>query len=111
MVMPFSLANAPATFQAMMDKVLKGLDDTEVHYLADVMIHTKGTYQEQSGEHLVERCKLLEEERGRVEKEERCTWRTRFMHRTDKREEGPVGPEKKEEEDMLECFFQYIRVS
>ena len=42
-VMPFGLANAPATFQAMMDKVLQGLDKTEVHYLDDMLIHTKGS--------------------------------------------------------------------
>lgn len=35
--MLFGLASAPATFQAMMDKVLKGLDETEVHYLDDVI--------------------------------------------------------------------------
>ena len=41
-VMPFGLANAPASFQAMMDKVLQGLHDIEVHYLDDILIHTKG---------------------------------------------------------------------
>ena len=45
-VMPFGLANAPATFQAMMDKVLEGLSDIEVHYLDDVLIHTKGSLED-----------------------------------------------------------------
>ena len=52
-------------------------------------------HQEQSGEHLVERCNLLEKERGRVEKEERCTWETRHVHRTRTKPKGPVGPEKR----------------
>lgn len=45
-VMPFGLANAPASFQAMMDKVLQGLDDIEVHFLDDILIHTKGDIQD-----------------------------------------------------------------
>ena len=45
-VIPFGLANAPAIFQAMMDKVLQGLDKTEVHYLDDMLIHTKGSLED-----------------------------------------------------------------
>ena len=30
----------------MMDKILRGLEDIEVHYLDDMMIHTKGTLEE-----------------------------------------------------------------
>ena len=44
--MPFGLAHTPATFQAMMDKVLQGLDKTEVHYLDDMLIHTKGSLED-----------------------------------------------------------------
>ena len=55
----------------------------------------------------MERCKLLEEERGRVEIEERCTWKERHVHRMTKKK-GPVGPEKEEEEDKLERFFSSI---
>lgn len=44
--MPFSLAITPATFQAMMDKVLEGLSDIEVHYLDDIMIHPKGSLED-----------------------------------------------------------------
>ena len=40
--MPFGLTNSPATFKAMMDKVLQGLDKTEVHYLDDMQLHTEG---------------------------------------------------------------------
>ena len=46
LVMPFGLANAPARFQAMMDKVLQGLDKTEVHYLDNILIHTKGSLED-----------------------------------------------------------------
>lgn len=44
-VMPVWLTNAPASFQAMMDKVLQGLNDIEVHYLDDILIHMKGTIE------------------------------------------------------------------
>ena len=56
----------------------------------------------------MERCNLLEKERGRVEKDEMCAWRTRFVHRMEKRKKGPVEPEKEAEEDKLECFFSSI---
>ena len=58
----------------------------------------------------MERCKLLEEERGWVEIEERCTWKERHVHRMkEKKKKGPVGPAKEEEEeDKLERFFSSI---
>jgi hypothetical protein len=41
-VMPFRLANAPATFQAMMNEVLNGfLDQGVVVYINDVLIYRK----------------------------------------------------------------------
>ena len=61
-------------------------------------------HQEQSGEHLVDRCKLLEEERGRVEKEKRV----HVEGKTCAQKKGPVGPERGEEEDKLERFFSSI---
>ena len=61
---------------------------------------------EQSGEHLVERCELLAEGRKLVEQDELCTWRSRYVHKKEKKKKGPVGPEKEEEEaDRLEIFF------
>ena len=47
-VMPFGLANTPASFQVMMDKTLQGLDNIEVHYLDDILIHTKGSEDDHS---------------------------------------------------------------
>ena len=44
--MPFGLANAPATFQAMIDKVLEELNNIEVYYFDDVTIHTKGSLED-----------------------------------------------------------------
>ena len=59
-VMPFGLANAPATFQAMMDKVLQGLDKTEVHYLDDMLIHTKGLLEDHCNAVEVVLCQLVD---------------------------------------------------
>ena len=46
-VMPFGLQGAPATFQRMMDQLLKGLEDFAAAYLDDLVI-----YSSSWGEHL-----------------------------------------------------------
>ena len=61
-------------------------------------------HRQQTGEHLVEGCSLLAEARRPVE-EELCTWRTRHVHKKEKKKKGPVEPEKEEEDDKLESFF------
>ena len=44
-VMPFGLQGAPATFQRMMDSLLRGLGDTTAAYLDDIVIHSE-TWEE-----------------------------------------------------------------
>ena len=39
-VMPFGLQGAPATFQRLMDQVLRGLDEFSTAYLDDVIVFT-----------------------------------------------------------------------
>ena len=67
---------------------------------------------EQSGEHLVEGCRLLAEARELVEKSELRDWRTRHSRNqpTDRKKKGPVEPakEKEKEEDKLELFFCHL---
>ena len=66
--------------------------------------------QIQSGEHLVERCSLLTEERGRVKKE-LGAWKTRYIQKQpEKKKKGPVEPEKEKEKekDEMEDFFCQI---
>src|SRR5258706_5199548 len=64
----------------------------------------------QSGEHLVERCNILGEKGKLVEREEMREWKTRHSRGQlkDRREKGPVGPEKEKEEDKLESFFCHL---
>ena len=46
-VIPFDLTNAPATFQALINDMLREyLDDFVVTYLDDILIYTKGTLVE-----------------------------------------------------------------
>lgn len=55
--MPFGLANAPGTFQRMMDKVLRGLSwQCCLVYLDDVIIYTKGNI----ARHVVQLSAVLE---------------------------------------------------
>src|SRR5258706_6870555 len=67
-------------------------------------------HPEQSGEHLVERCELLEQKRKLVERDEMREWKTRHSRNQleKKKKEGPIGPEKEEEEDKLESFFCHV---
>ena len=39
-VMPFGLHGAPATFQRMMDNLLRGLEDSSAAYIDDVVVHS-----------------------------------------------------------------------
>ena len=63
------------------------------------------TIQPQTGEHLVEGCRLLMEARRDVDREELGTWKSRHVHRKEKERKGTVEPEKVKEEDKLETFF------
>ena len=65
---------------------------------------------EQSGEHLVERCRILAEARERVERSEMREWRTRHSRNQlkGKEKKGPVEPEREKEEDKLERFFCHL---
>ena len=65
---------------------------------------------EQSGEHLVEGCRILAEARELVERNEMREWRTRHSRNQlkDKKKKGPVEPEKEKEEDKLERFFCHL---
>ncbi|KAE9066016.1 hypothetical protein PF010_g27976 [Phytophthora fragariae] len=57
MRMPFGLANAPGTFQRMMDAVLRGLTwQTCLVYLDDVIVFSRGGV----GQHVVELAMVLE---------------------------------------------------
>ena len=86
---------------------IKKKDTPECHCQEDA----QDTQPEQSGEHLVERCRLLEEKRKLVEKGEMREWRTRHSRNANKKEEkGPVEPEKEKEKetDKLELFFCHL---
>ena len=49
--------------------------------------------------------RLLADARKSVEREQMCTWKTRHIHKSEKKKKGPVEPEKEEEEDKLERLF------
>ena len=53
-VMPFRLSGAPATFQRLMDRVLRGLGDFVGVYLDDIII-----YNETWDDHLHHLCQVL----------------------------------------------------
>ena len=56
----------------------------------------------------MEGCSLFADARKSVERKEMCTWRTRHIHKYQKKKKGPVEPEKEEEEEKLERFFCHI---
>ena len=58
----------------------------------------------------MEGCRLLAEARELVERSEMREWRTRHSRNQpkDKKEKGPVEPEKEKEEDKLERFFCHL---
>ena len=53
--MPFGLKGAPATFQRMMDQVLRGLGEFAAAYLDDIVIHSSSWE-----EHVAHLCAVLE---------------------------------------------------
>ena len=55
--MPFSLMNAPSSFQEMMDDILRDLDTYTVWYIDDILIHTKA---EAEAEHKAAVAKVLQ---------------------------------------------------
>ena len=70
--------------------------------------------QEQSGEHLVERCSLITRARNQVGEKELLEWKSRHARNRvqipEKKKKGPVEPEKENEKetDKLELFFRHL---
>lgn len=82
--MPFGLANAPGTFQRMMDAVLRGLTwQCCLVYLDDVIIYTKGNV----ARHVVELAAVLERlsKAGLSLKAAKCSFGTTQLERTRRR--------------------------
>jgi len=75
-VMYFGLTNLLATFQAMMNDILRDLIDKEeiTVYINDILV---GTNSEQGHEELVEKILRRMEENNLHIKPEECTWKTR----------------------------------
>ena len=70
-VMPFGLTNAPATFQALINDILREyLDDFVIAYLDDIMIYTKGILEEHQ-DHVRKVLHKLQEKDMRL-KREKC---------------------------------------
>ena len=59
--MPFGLQGAPATFQRLMDQVLKGLESYAAAYIDDLVIHSR-TW----GEHLAQVRSVLQQNHQNV---------------------------------------------
>jgi len=74
--MYFGLTNSLATFQAMMNDILRDLIDKEkaTVYINDILV---GTNSEQGHEELVEEILRRMEENNLYIKPEECTWKAR----------------------------------
>ena len=71
-VMPFGLTNAPATFQRLMERVLKGLiGKVCLVYLDDVMIYSKSLHEHE--EHLALVLTRIKEAGLKI-KFKKCSW-------------------------------------
>ena len=72
-VMPFGLQGAPATFQRMMDELLRDMDGYAAAYLDDVVIHSVSW-----GEHMEHVRNILEKLRqaGLTVKQKKCQFAT-----------------------------------
>ena len=86
----------------------KGPQRKWLHYIKKADTSECECHQQQTGEHLVEECSLLADVRKPVEKEDMCTWKTRHIHKIEKKKKGPVEPKKEEEVDELERFFCHV---
>jgi len=75
--MPFGLKNAPAVFQHLMEKTLKGCREFAAAYIDDVLIFSK-TWDE----HLIHVKKVLQALRkaGLTAKPSKCKWRRSSIH-------------------------------
>ena len=76
MVMFFRLTNSPATFQAMMNKLLRNLINTEkvATFIDDVIV---GTETEEGHDNLVAEVIRRLEENNLYVKPEKCKWKVR----------------------------------
>jgi len=76
MVMFFRLTNSPATFQAMMNKLLRNLINTEkvATFIDDVIV---GTETEEGHDNLVAEVIRRLEENDLYVKPEKCKWKVR----------------------------------
>ncbi len=57
-VMPFGLSGAPATFQRMMDKLIRGIEDYTAAYIDDIVIFSDTSWEEHL-EHVKEMLRRL----------------------------------------------------
>ena len=93
----FGLTNSPATFQAMMNKLLRDLINTDkvTAFIDDVIVGTE--MKEGHNERIAEIIKMLEENNLYV-KSEKCKWKVREIGFL----EVVIGPEgiKMEEEKV-----------
>jgi hypothetical protein len=72
LVMPFGLANAPATFQNMMNEILRDLIDAGVvAYIDDILIYSK---TEEEHEQLVREVLRRLQENGLALAPDKCEW-------------------------------------